>query len=1284
MSGGTRKFITHFSITILILSSWLVLRGTDSGVENNEKNTDDNILLNDNCNRTCNRATQLSRAPSGVVGPLELLKNSGFTNADDWNLYHAYNPKLNLNHTLTLYNSQLECIQFLSYDDIDPIETPFNSNPIRARINQTFCKPCWTTSEDSQIMIFKFDCLIKNFIGDIDGSAVIFGEFYLEIQNCTSGQLARWPLVAEKNFIKYNGGRIVTGDSREGRWYYGISQDVGVPPVDYSQFKFNPPGLYNLSLIFQLYTDTKATGPNIITFYNISVDNVSLIANDAYPPKIVNQNNNYTFGPYNDDTYDYETSGRIDIDFIGDTIFVDTPLKLGKYRLNNSGHWHKIFKTNEEHNYLENWSIAGEWKNMTEGSNTIDIYCSDQVGNFNDTVKIKVIKDTVSPKLEFVSPTTEFITDEVELTVLTSEDTVNVKFYYWLDMDGDGNADQDDVNSTWVLLGELTGPNEQNNWSITWDTKNYFIYPEFNNAERKVIIKAEATDLAGNYNEVLKPVEVDNKPPSVIITNPEHNSAENGLYMYINYTTDADVKFINLYYRIHQKEIKWTLIAKDVVHEYGKTNGSYKWDIPQSLRVQKPKIEIKLEAIDKVGNEGNKTVSIGINWVFYHPLVILPDKITWYEDFGNITLNIRHYKNDYYSDKKFMNLKCYFTRNSENIFKIKGGNITGIENWVFQFVCIPDKFGTEKLLFYIADPMGFEEIYFLSFEVLAVNDPPELNLPTERFQVTAGEKDIFDLSIYIKDVDNKLSDLSLSTSNHRYVSTNGLELIFIYPINLVDQNKTLEITVNDLENSTTGKLNILTTTNHRPRLIRALPKKIEILEGVEKKDVLDLDNYISDPDGETLIYTFKSEMIQVKINNYNSISLFAKENTHGLETILIHACDPHGAFLDVGLVVEILYMNDPPRIRNIPDIHVHYYTWGVSIYQGYGYDFSYFIFDPDNDRSELKIRAVPMETELYNLGTLVKNDPNNNMKLIFKLPFEIYEKYGSKPHPFILYVKDLDPQTQEAIKMFNITVIIDYWPVEYNKTIPDQYFRSDLGLNNAFNLWDHFHDQDGGTTFNILDSNNKISTNIDGNYNIDLFCTQKYWEGSEEIVIIAHDTMPEQYVYAIFNVYVTLPPMPEPLPKINIKSEPAKKVVIDLKDYLTDPDLLTAGLIIETDDPIHVMVDGTKLIINYEKSGSYIVRYWLKNENGSFNTSGEIVIEIEPVPIKKSDVDNFGYILMTIIGTAIVLILIFLLFLNLKKRKIENKKKSDQNLSAQPPYNNISAKPQAPKSKDPL
>jgi hypothetical protein len=808
-------------------------------------------------------------------------------------------------------------------------------------------------------------------------------------------------------------------------------------------------------------------------------------------------------------------------------------------------------------------------------------------------------------------------------------------------VDEDGKADKDDVNSTWKLLGELTIPNEQNNWSISWNTKNYHIYPEFNNAERMVILKAEAVDLAGNHNEVLRYVEVDNKPPSVIITHPKHNSAENDLSIYINYTTDLDVKSINIYYRISKKDLTWTPIAKDVVHEYGKTNGSYKWDIVQSLRIQKPSIDIIVEAIDDAGLvEISDYVTVGINWGPYPPIFNFPE-FNWQEDFGNITLDIGEYKNDYYSDNKFRNWKCYFTGNRETIFKIKGGNETGIENWVFEFVSIPDKFGTEVLKFHIADPQDLEDIYYSIFKVIAVNDPPELNLPTNPIQVTAGEIDTFDLAIYINDVDNKLSDLSLSTSNPSYVSTDGLELIFNYPMDMVDKGliMSLEITVSDLENSTTGKIKILTTTNHRPKLFHPLPKKIEIWKDVEKKDVLDLDNYFSDPDGDMLTYTIESEIIKVKINNNHSISLLAEENTHGLVTIIIRASDTHGAFLDVGLVVQIFYINDPPRIRNIPDINIHYYNWDDSIYLGYSYDFSYFIHDPDNDLSELRIGILPIENELLKY---IENDPTNNMRFIFKLPFEVVD---GKKHPMYLSVKDPSLDISERYRLFNITVIIENWPVEYNKSIPDQYFRSDLGLDDAFNLWEFFYDQDGGTTFSILDSNNKISAKIDKDYNIDLSCTQKYWEGSEEIIIVAHDTKPEQYVYAIFKVYVTLPPLPEILPTIDIDSEPSKEVVIDLMDYITNHDLLTSGLVIETDDPDHVIVDGIKLIINYETRGSYSVKYWLRTENGSVNSSGEIVIEIEPEPKGDSKDSDDTLLLLAGIGVAIVIVVLVLIFI---------------------------------------
>jgi len=183
------------------------------------------------------------------------------------------------------------------------------------------------------------------------------------------------------------------------------------------------------------------------------------------------------------------------------------------------------------------------------------------------------------------------------------------------------------------------------------------------------------------------------------------------------------------------------------------------------------------------------------------------------------------------------------------------------------------------------------------------------------------------------------------------------------------------------------------------------------------------------------------------------------------------------------------------------------------------HDFSYFIEDPDNDRSELNIYITSVSAAYDERW--IENDPDNNMRLIFKFPFEAAEK----THSYALYAAD--PTGQQAYRIFNITVVIGNWPVEQIKSIPNQSFREDETKENAFKLdvnteGSYYKDTDGGTNFEILE-HEYINAVIDDENYVDLSSKVPDWntgDGFTDLVVLAKDTYPEQYVYSIVNVRV--------------------------------------------------------------------------------------------------------------------------------------------------------------------
>jgi hypothetical protein len=337
------------------------------------------------------------------------------------------------------------------------------------------------------------------------------------------------------------------------------------------------------------------------------------------------------------------------------------------------------------------------------------------------------------------------------------------------------------------------------------------------------------------------------------------------------------------------------------------------------------------------------------------------------------------------------------------------------------------------------------------------------------------------------------------------------------------------------------------------------------------------------------------------------------------------------------MVLELIDIPDPPRIKQIPDLNIHWHNPGDP---GYSYDFSYFINDPDNSDSELTIWVSTGDDEK---DKWIENDRSDNMKIIFKFPFSA----AGNTYPVALYA--VDPQAKQAYKVFNITVIFENWPVEQIKSIPDQYFDEDDEKDNAFDLQEYFRDLDGGTSYEIHgNSHPNLDADIDENNFVDLKSKVNNWNtGSSfvELVVVAKDTnfiegFSEHFVYATVRVFVVPQndaPVLNELQVINVTINEEK--TYDIKNLIKDVDTDLSSLDIETDTQEHIdiKVSGSVLIIKSDKAGKYTVQVWVRDIDGSKSNTRELSVTV--IKPKETD-DNKGILGM---GSTMDLVLIIVL-----------------------------------------
>ncbi len=865
--------------------------------------------------------------------------------------------------------------------------------------------------------------------------------------------------------------------------------------------------------------------------------------------------------------------------------------------------------------------------------------------------------DSRPPHPKFIKPERKHISGKNTIAVKSDEDTQYVEFYYWIDLDKDGSAvdidgvadDPDDINSSWKLIEKVTEPSEDMpvNWSTEWNTD---AGTDFDTEELMVVLKAVATDNGDKvgYNTT-NDTEVDNIAPVVTITNPVPLSPENGAFININYTTDPDVMFATFYYRIHG-DTEWINIIDKADHTYGDTLGTFQWELPIEFRNSRPVIDIRVEAIDDALNTGTGDVEeVPINQQGPHIDNGFTKEINWEEDFGRLVQQLSLYESHPNIKSPSDDLKWYVTGNSKQLFHITGDNSTGINSDTFVFNSIANRHGNETLTFHLHDPNGIEAIVEQTIIVHPDNDEPVLALPEDPIHVVYGEPDTFDLSYFIYDVDNKISELTLNTDDQDHITVNMLSLTFNYDESMDGETKTILLTVRDLEDSASGALRVYISDNHRPKLIQNFPTDLELESGHIEENYLDLDEHFDDMEDddeltfswEIIKYVDEDDMVFIDIDPItNEVTFEAVANVEGEVTIRFTAKDPLGAWGVGHMTITITDVPDSPRIKPIPDINVHYYNPdSTTDYEGYGYDFSYFVYDPDTDRSELIIWAK--STMDGDNDAWVQPDPKNNMRLIFKFPFTAVGK-----HTLVLYAQDRDQGTEMAYRHFNVTVIIDAWPVEYIGTIPEQSFLEDVVKEDAFRMDDYFNDRDGqagGTDYSIVEQPGaKVNAVIDEYNNVTLSSNKQNWNGEEEVVILAMDTNPVQYVYAIFNVIVIPvndPPTIDNIPVINVTVK--KEESFNLKDYIHDIDTKFEYLEIISGDTVHVEVTDQWLTIRYDKAGKYTVLIEVVDIDKS-KASTTITINVQAPPTEEERIPEW---LIYAIVMAIIVVILVILFI---------------------------------------
>ncbi len=326
------------------------------------------------------------------------------------------------------------------------------------------------------------------------------------------------------------------------------------------------------------------------------------------------------------------------------------------------------------------------------------------------------------------------------------------------------------------------------------------------------------------------------------------------------------------------------------------------------------------------------------------------------------------------------------------------------ENHSVDFFAHDNWFGEETVTFRARDPGSAIVEDTILVTVFPVNDPPIIS-DVPDLVVHYDASYFFNLTPYISDADNSDAELSLTfmefingtwliSENINVSNDNNLKMEINYSKSYLDMKIQVMIEVYDGIDSAWDIINITVSEDWPPQLIRDIPDVV-FYEDEYISNRLNVHDYFTDRDDDTLFFTYGHEYIQVVIHENGSVDFYADENWYGIENITIRATDPFGALVEDIITVTVLPVNDAPVISRIPDQEgVLGITWIL--------DISPYIQDIDNNITEMLI--ICESPYISAVGAV----------LIFQYPSDVEED--------TVQVTVYDPSNADATTAFNVTL----------------------------------------------------------------------------------------------------------------------------------------------------------------------------------------------------------------------------------------------------------------------
>ena len=288
-------------------------------------------------------------------------------------------------------------------------------------------------------------------------------------------------------------------------------------------------------------------------------------------------------------------------------------------------------------------------------------------------------------------------------------------------------------------------------------------------------------------------------------------------------------------------------------------------------------------------------------------------------------------------DNKPNELKWTVSGNKELKVEIKGtrANVTTPSvNW----------YGQETLVFKVSDPQGLSDEAKVTFKVTPVNDPPTFKQIKPVEIKEKQEFPVIDLSAYVKDPDNKITELYFTRDDGEpagkdkrgrktkakapktnrtldYSFSDG-KLTVMTPNENWNGSETITINAFDPsgEKASTQLRLVVHPVNDPPKVSEIPGEKI--LEGKSFK-AISLDKYVKDPDNKPSEMKWSvsgARMLNVQISGARVATIKPKKaDWSGSEKITFIVRDPAGITAKTTAEFVVQHVNAVPEMKDIPD-----------------------------------------------------------------------------------------------------------------------------------------------------------------------------------------------------------------------------------------------------------------------------------------------------------------------------------------------------------------------------